>query len=937
MDNILVLGNGAREHTIVDILLKSKDVNDLYMYPGNDAIFTNELILKTDIINFKMSLVEFCLKKEIKMVVVGSETLLVDGIYDYLNSYNINCLGPNKEGATIEGSKIYSKNLMKTLDIPTADYIICNSYDDFKNEYDNKIKDTTKNYVVKASGLAGGKGVIVTNNHDELIKAVKSMLIDNKFGEASNEIIIEEKLEGQEVSIIGFCNGKTVDLMPQSQDYKKIYDNDFGLNTGGMGSHAPVYILNEEELNMVKEHMGKVVLKLNYKGILYAGIMKTNDGIYFLEFNCRLGDPEAQVLLNLLDTDKTDLYTIFKNCLFGNELKSKWKYGFVSNLILSHVDYPSKKSNEPLKMNIDFTKIKENNIKLYWSNVFIENKHKNDNEKYNNYFTTGGRVLSMVRYDNSFYNSFKVIYNSTKYISYKDQFFRRDIGLNSYYLSNNVSNIRKKVIKIGILGSTKGTSIQMLIDMIKSKEINASIELIVSNKKDAYILERAKNNNINFTYLSNENLTREEYDRKIVNLMRIYGVELVILVGYMKIVTPVLIDEYGDNIINVHPSLLPKYGGKMDLDVHQEVINNNEKFTGCTIHKVIKEVDKGDIVLQKQMLINTEDPDILKTQVQHLESIGLIDVINIYLNKETTYKSSGVDIEEGNNLVENIKDISDNIGGFSALYKYKVNNDNNNNNDIILGAATDGVGTKLEIANKMNKFDTIGIDLVAMSVNDLYACGIRPLFFLDYIAIDKMNTRKCKAIIDGVNKGCKMAKCELVGGETAEMKGIYLKDKFDIAGFAVGVQEYKLDPVNNINEGNYIYGMRSSGIHSNGYTLINKLLEDNNYDLNKIIEPTKIYNETLDYLEKYKDLLVGISHITGGGYKDNISRILPHNLTFKLIEWEFSSLFKWIQKTAKIDRNEMLNTFNCGYGMIFIFNEKIKEPNLQLIGEIIKK
>jgi len=338
------------------------------------------------------------------------------------------------------------------------------------------------------------------------------------------------------------------------------------------------------------------------------------------------------------------------------------------------------------------------------------------------------------------------------------------------------------------------------------------------------------------------------------------------------------------------------------------------------------------------MLINTSDPTILKTQVQHLESIGLIDVINIYLNKETTYKSSGVDIEEGNNLVENIKHISDNIGGFSALYKYKVNTDNNNNdNHIILGAATDGVGTKLEIANKMNKFDTIGIDLVAMSVNDLYAFGIRPLFFLDYIAIDKMNKAKCKAIIDGVNKGCKLANCELVGGETAEMKGIYLKDKFDIAGFAVGVQEYKLDPINNITEGNYIYGMRSSGIHSNGYTLINKLLEDNNYDLNKIIEPTKIYNETLDYLEKYKYQLVGISHITGGGFKDNISRILPHNLTFKLIEWEFSSLFKWIQKIANIDRIEMLNTFNCGYGMIFIFNQKIKEPNLQLIGEIIKK
>ena len=167
------------------------------------------------------------------------------------------------------------------------------------------------------------------------------------------------------------------------------------------------------------------------------------------------------------------------------------------------------------------------------------------------------------------------------------------------------------------------------------------------------------------------------------------------------------------------------------------------------------------------------------------------------------------------------------------------------------------------------------------------------------------------------------------------MKGIYMKDKFDMAGFAVGIQEYKLDPLNNIKSSNYIYGLQSSGIHSNGFTLVNKLLKFSDYNLEKIITPTRIYMETLYLLKKYKDELMGISHITGGGFIDNITRILPIGLSFKLKEWDFPPIFKWIQKQSNISREEMLNTFNCGYGMIFIFNTSIIEEGLDLIGKII--
>ena len=932
MDNILVLGNGAREHTIINIISQSSNIKSIYAYPGNDGIFQENNVFEANIYNYEESLIQFCKEKNIKMVLVGSETLLVGGIYDLLLKYNIRCLGPDMKGAKIEGSKAYSKQFMIDNAIPTANYTTFTTFQEFKNYYDNSIKFKDNHYVLKASGLAGGKGVIIPTSNEHLLSSAKEMLVYDKFNDASNEIIVEEKLEGKEVSIMGFCNGYEITLMPQSQDYKKIYDNEEGVNTGGMGSHAPVFILNKDELNEVREHMNKVVKKLNYKGILYGGIMKTKKGIYFLEFNCRLGDPEAQVLLNLIDTSKTDLYTIFNDCCEGNSINVEWKTGYASNLVLSHTSYPISKSDTPLKMSIDFEKLNQTNIKLYWSNVSISD---------NNYFTRGGRIVSMVSYHPiSFIETFTTIYNNVKYISYDNQYYRRDIGLNEEYLINQQQSQFKNHIKIGILGSTKGSSIQLLIDKVKNKEINASIELIVCNRRNAEILNKAKINNINNIYLSNENLNREEYDRKIVNLMRIFDVDLVILCGYMKIVSSVLINEFGDNIINIHPSLLPKYGGMMNMDVHQTVIKNKEKFTGCTIHQVIEEVDGGDIIQQKQMIIKTDNPTILKLQVQKLESQSLIEVIHMFLNKSLTYKSSGVNIDNGNKLVDNIKNISEEIGGFAALYDYKINNQET----ITLGAATDGVGTKLEVAIQMNKFDTIGIDLVAMSVNDLYACGIKPLFFLDYLAIDKLDIEKCRQIITGVNSGCKIADCKLIGGETAEMKGLYLKDKFDMAGFAVGIQQYKLQPQKTIKEGDFIYGIKSSGIHSNGYTLVNKLIkssDSNNYNIDEILEPTRIYSETLDLLAKYRTSLKGISHITGGGFKDNITRILPSGLSFELNEWDFTPIFKWIQKQSNISREEMLSTFNCGYGMVFIFDAsiiaEINEDYLELIGTIITK
>ena len=297
-----------------------------------------------------------------------------------------------------------------------------------------------------------------------------------------------------------------------------------------------------------------------------------------------------------------------------------------------------------------------------------------------------------------------------------------------------------------------------------------------------------------------------------------------------------------------------------------------------------------------------------------------------------TYKKSGVDIKAADKFVSFISNTSTikrgrkkfkNIGGFGSISDIprKIKNPK-------IVACTDGVGTKIEIANMIKKYDTIGIDLVAMSVNDLIVQGAKPLFFLDYISINKINLPKLKSIMKGIIKGCKISDCELVGGETAEMPGTYEKDKFDIAGFAVGVVgEKKILNKKKIKKGNLILAVPSSGLHSNGYSLIRHLLKSKRINLkknkflkNELIKPTKIYTkEVLKLLDK--DLINGCANITGGGLADNLKRIIPEKLCANINLDKIVSLkiFQWL-KNNNIKDEEMLKTFNCGVGFCLIIN-----------------
>ncbi|WP_305728877.1 phosphoribosylformylglycinamidine cyclo-ligase [Nitrosomonas sp. Nm166] len=321
---------------------------------------------------------------------------------------------------------------------------------------------------------------------------------------------------------------------------------------------------------------------------------------------------------------------------------------------------------------------------------------------------------------------------------------------------------------------------------------------------------------------------------------------------------------------------------------------------------------------------------------------------------QLTYRNAGVDIDAGDRLVENIKplakrtlrsEVLTGIGGFGALFEISKKYQNP-----VLVSGTDGVGTKLKLAFQLNRHDSIGIDLVAMSVNDILVQGAEPLFFLDYFACGKLNVETATAVISGIARGCELAGCALIGGETAEMPGMYPPDEYDLAGFAVGVVE-KDQIINGttIKEGDIVLGLTSSGAHSNGYSLIRKIIENNQIDLfadfdgktfaDTLLAPTRIYVKPL--LALIKRLPVkGLVHITGGGLIENVPRILPDQVMAVLHKnaWEMPPLFHWLQQQGNISDHEMTRVFNCGIGMIIVVAPEHAEDamhNLQASGETV--
>ncbi|XP_007939464.1 trifunctional purine biosynthetic protein adenosine-3 [Orycteropus afer afer] len=747
---VLVIGSGAREHALAWKLAQSNHVKEVLVAPGNAGTACFEKISNAAIsISDHIVLAQFCKDEKIEFVVVGPEAPLAAGIVGNLTSAGVRCFGPTAEAAQLEASKRFAKEFMDRHGIPTAKW---RAFTKPEEACSFIVSADFPALVVKASGLAAGKGVIVAKSKEEACKAVQEIMQDKAFGEAGETVVIEELLEGEEVSCLCFTDGRTVAPMPPAQDHKRLLEGDLGPNTGGMGAYCPTPQVSKDLLLTIKNTIlqrtvdGMHKEGTPYTGILYAGIMLTKYGPKVLEFNCRFGDPECQVILPLL---KSDLYEVIQSTLDGllcTALPIWLENCTAITVVMASKGYPGDYTK-----GVEITGFPE--AQALGLEVFQAGTALKDGKV----VTNGGRVLTVTAVRENLLLALEQAKKGLAAINFEGAIYRKDIGYRA----------------IAFLQQPRGL----------------------------------------------------------------------------------------------------------------------------------------------------------------------------------TYKETGVDIAAGNMLVKKIKPLARatsrpgcevDLGGFAGLFDLKAAGFK----DPLLASGTDGVGTKLKIAQLCNKHDTIGQDLVAMCVNDILAQGAEPLFFLDYFACGKLDLNTTEAVVAGIAKACGKAGCALLGGETAEMPDMYPPGEYDLAGFAVGAMErdQKLPHVDRIMEGDMVIGIASSGLHSNGFSLVRKIVEKSSLQYSSpapygcgdqtlgqlLLTPTRIYSQTLLPVLR-SGHVKAFAHITGGGLLENIPRVLPHKFGVDLDAraWKIPRIFSWLQQEGHLSEEEMARTFNCGIGAALVVPKDLTEQILR--------
>ncbi len=785
---VLLIGSGAREAAIARSLSRSPlltagseaESSGLYIAPGNPgtAECGRNVPIAADSID---ELVNFADREGIDLVVPGPEAPLAAGIADALalrsrkRGRKIACFGPTKAAAEIESSKAFSKSLMLKLGVPTALYA---SYTDF--EYAARaVESSRKIPVIKASGLASGKGVFLPSTKEEAVGILHSILSNGSLGAAGSAVLLEERLQGEEVSLMAFCDGKHIALMPSAQDHKRLLDDDEGPNTGGMGAYAPVPLCPPEtaaewaKALIVPVVNGLAAMGRPFVGVLYAGLIITGEGPKVLEYNCRFGDPETQAVLALL---KSDLLSTMLACaegrlgessserarLFGDGLPV-WDDGAAASIVMASPGYPGHpRTDIPIALNIDNDAPPQSQNGAYIL-------HAGTALKDGQLVSAGGRVLAVTAKAPSLEAALDAAYARLALISFPGAVFRRDIGL---------------------------------------KGLRDEARQATENRADL---------------------------------------------------------EGG-------PGSVP-------------------------------------------------------------------------LPKKSAYAEAGVDIDAGNEAVRLMaravrstygKEVLAGIGSFGGLYDASALK---TLKSPVLVASTDGVGTKIRLAAQCGKSASVGADIVNHCVNDILVQGAKPLFFLDYIASAKLNPRQIADAVSGMSKACVSASCALIGGETAEMPGVYHSAEFDIAGAIVGlVEKADILPRPDIQANDLIVGIASSGPHTNGYSLLRKIFADpetGKVDLSahypELGPDTTIGDALLAVHRSYLPLLgpildsrpgliKGLAHLTGGGFIENIPRVLPQGLVAQIHAgtWPEPPLFQLVRKMSGMDQHELYRVFNMGIGMVAI-------------------
>ena len=419
LENILIIGNGGRENALAWAIQKNELVKKVYLIPGNAGSERIKKCEKIEIdINNKNELVEKLDLLKIDLVVIGPEIPLANGLADFLRKKNIKVFGPGKDGAKLEYSKSWAKEFMRDAKIPTANFWKVNSLAEAREI----INSSSIPLVVKADGLASGKGVFIPNSKDECLKATKS-IFSGKFGNSGNVVVLEEKINGPEVSVFALCDGKRYKLLPTAQDHKRLFEGDKGPNTGGMGAYSPAPLLTKNHLDriikeIIEPTLDQLVKKnIDYRGVIYFGLMITKSGPKVIEYNCRFGDPECQTIMPLMDQN---FVFLLEKCSMGN-LTGSEKIDFSdkvsSCVIATSKGYPyDYKTGIPIKIG----DIDSNDCQIFDSGTSLN--------KDGGLLTNGGRVLSVVCQDKDFDKVFEKVYKNLKEIHFDGIYYRKDIG-----------------------------------------------------------------------------------------------------------------------------------------------------------------------------------------------------------------------------------------------------------------------------------------------------------------------------------------------------------------------------------------------------------------------------------------------------------------------------------------------------------------------------
>lgn len=413
---IAIIGSGGREHAIAATISKSSLINEIFCIPGNAGTSKIATNVEMDINQFD-ELHKYIKDKSIDLVVVGPEQPLVNGIVDYLEQFNIKVFGPNKIASQLEGSKIFTKKLCQKYNIPTANFGI------FENKIDAKkfLENAKYPNVIKADNLAAGKGVYICNNKQESFMAVEE-IFDGKFGEAKN-VLIEEFLEGEEMSYFIISDGTTVKSFETAQDHKRVLEGDSGKNTGGMGAYSPSRLISNDLENKILDKIIKPTLKglsdlgTEYKGFLYAGLMIVENEPYLIEYNVRMGDPECQTILPKLKTDLAEIIDSCCNKKLAN-INIEWTNKKSLCVVLCSKGYPDTYQKNVLIKNLE-------NLSLNEDNFIFHAGTKNENDKF---FATGGRVLNFISLSDDFLKARNEVHQCIEKLDWNGGFYRRDIG-----------------------------------------------------------------------------------------------------------------------------------------------------------------------------------------------------------------------------------------------------------------------------------------------------------------------------------------------------------------------------------------------------------------------------------------------------------------------------------------------------------------------------